>query len=89
MKTFNQLKPCHEFTVGDVICKRTHKGVFLAMIVEIDPPTTFGHNGVATIKVLRDDMIPDRVGQSWVQEIPTLMAVTSPVTEMVETMETK
>lgn len=89
MKTFNQTKPCHEFAVGDVVCKQTHKGLFLAMITEIDPPTTFGHRGVATIKVLRDDMIPERVGQTWSQEIPTLMAVTSPTSELVEPKESK
>lgn len=89
MKTFNQTKPCHEFAVGDVVCKQTHRGLFLAMITEIDPPTTFGHRGTVKIKVLRDDMIPERVGQTWSQGIPTLMAVTSPTSELVETQETK
>ena len=85
MKTFNQVKPFYEFAVGDIVCKRTHKGLFLAIITEIDPPTTFGHQGVATIKVLRDDMIPERVGQTWTQSIPVLMAVTSPTSELAET----
>ena len=85
MKTFNQVKPCHEFALGDIVCKRTNKGVFLAMVVDIDPPTTFGHRGVARIKVLRDDMIPERVGQTWSQKVPTLMAVTSPTSELLET----
>jgi len=89
MKTFNQVKPRHEFAVGDVVCKRTQNGLFLAMIIEIDPPTTFGHSGVATVKALRDDMIPERVGQTWTQSIPALMAVTSPTSELVETQETK
>jgi len=87
MKTFNQVKPCYEFAVGDIVCKRTHKGLFLAIVTEIDPPTTFGHQGVATIKVLRDDMIPERVGQSWSHEIPTLKAVTSPTSELAETQD--
>ena len=85
MKTFNQVKPCHEFAVGDIVCKRTNKGLFLAMVVEIDRPTTFGHTGIATIQVLRDDMIPERVGQTWLHEIPSLMAVTSPTSELLET----
>lgn len=89
MKTFNQTKPSHEFTVGDVVCKRTHKGVFLAIITKVDPPTTFGHNGVVEIQVLRDDVIPERVGQAWSQEIPTLKSVTSPTSELVETQEIK
>ena len=89
MKTFNQIKPNHDFTVGDVVCKQTHKGVFLAMVTKVDPPSTFGHNGVAEIQVLRDDMNPERVGQTWSQEIPTLKAVTSPTTALIETQETK
>jgi len=89
MKTFNQIKPNHEFAVGDVVCKQTHKGVFLAMVTKVDPPTTFGHNGIVEIQVLRDDMSPERVGQTWSQEIPTLKAVTSPITALVETQETK
>jgi len=89
MKTFNQTKPSHEFTVGDVVCRRSHKGVFLAMITKVDPPTTFGHNGTVEIQVLRDDVIPERVGQSWPHEIPTLKSVMSPTSELLETQESK
>ena len=88
MKTFNQVKPRHEFAVGDIVCKRTDKGLFLAMIVEVDPPTTIGYR-CATIKALRDDMLPERVGQTWAQNIASLRAVTSPSSELIETQETK
>lgn len=84
MKTFNQTKPSHQFTVGDVVCKRTHKGVFLAMITKVDT-----HTLEVEIQVLRDDVIPERVGQSWSQEIPTLKSVMSPTSELLETQETK
>ena len=89
MRTFNQAKPCHEFTVGDIVCRRTHKGVFLAMITKVDPPTTFGHYGVVEIQVMRDDVIPERVGQGIIATIPTLKSVTSPTSELVETQEIK
>jgi len=88
MKTFNQVKPRHEFAVGDIVCRRTQNGLFLAMIVDVDPPTTFGYRG-ATIKALRDDMLPERVGQTWMQSIASLRAVTSPISELIETQETK
>jgi hypothetical protein len=41
------------------------------------------------IQVLRDDVITERVGQSWSQEIPTLKSVMSPTSELIETQETK
>jgi len=85
MKTFIQAKPHHKFAVGDIVCKQQHKGLFLGMIVDIDPPTTFGHSGYATVKVLRDDMIPERVGQTWTNSIPALRRVTCPTSELAET----
>lgn len=87
MKTFRDLN--RNIQLGDVLCRRNARGLTMLLVIEHKPPTLFGHRGMIRYEIIRDDGIPERVGNKHWGEQPLNEQVYSPTSELVETQETK
>jgi len=85
MKTFRDLN--QNIKLGDVLCRRTSRGITLLLVIEHEPPTPFGHNGMIRFQVLRQDSIPKNVGRKHWGEQPLNEQVYSPTSELSETLK--
>ena len=85
MKTFRDLN--RNIELGDVLCRRNAKGLTLLLVIEHKPPVLFGHSGMIRYQVLRQDSIPENVGNKHWGEQPTTERTYSPTSELSETLK--
>ncbi len=83
MKTFRDLQTDWEnaFEVGDVVATLFRGQVVLYLVLEVDPPKLFSHNGHVKLQIISHSD-KDMLGDTCWFEIPTAYATKSPLSEI-------